>query len=54
MRRAFVACEGNAKLVAVNLQSLHTIFTGDVGKTPDVIAIDPALHRVYVAAESGR
>jgi YVTN family beta-propeller protein len=53
MRRAFVACEGNAKLVAVDLQSMRTIYTGDVGKTPDVIAVDPTVHRVYVAAESG-
>ena len=53
MRRAFVACEGNAKLIAVDLQSMRIIFTGDVGDTPDVITIDPRLHRVYVAAESG-
>jgi YVTN family beta-propeller protein len=49
----FVACEGNAKLVAIDSQSMQVIFTGNVGKTPDVLALDPALHRLYVAAESG-
>jgi DNA-binding beta-propeller fold protein YncE len=29
------------------------VFTGDIGKNPDVLAIDPGQHRVYVAAESG-
>jgi YVTN family beta-propeller protein len=51
--RVFVACEGNAKLVALDLQSMQVVFSGDVGKTPDVLAIDPALHRIYIAAESG-
>jgi DNA-binding beta-propeller fold protein YncE len=32
---------------------MQVVFAGAVGKTPDVIALDPALHRVYVAAESG-
>jgi YVTN family beta-propeller protein len=53
LRRAFVACEGNAKLVALDLQTMQVVFTGDVGKNPDVLDIDPVLHRVYVAAESG-
>ncbi len=52
-RRAFVACEGNAKLLALDLQSMQVVFTGDVGKTPDVLDLDRALQRVYVAAESG-
>jgi YVTN family beta-propeller protein len=52
-RRAFVACEGNAKLLAVDLQSQQVVFSSDVGKDPDVLALDPAQHRLYVAAESG-
>jgi YVTN family beta-propeller protein len=52
-RRAFVACEGNAKLLALDLQSMQVVFTGDVGKTPDVLDVDRSLQRVYVAAESG-
>ena len=53
VNRVFVACEGNAKLVALDLQSMQVVFTGDVGKTPDVLARDQALHRLYVAAETG-
>jgi YVTN family beta-propeller protein len=53
VRRIFVACEGNAKLVALDSQSMQVVFTGDVGKTPDVLAMDLALRRLYVAAESG-
>jgi DNA-binding beta-propeller fold protein YncE len=52
-RRAFVACEGNAKFLALDLQSMQVVFTGDVGKTPDVLDLDRTLQRVYVAAESG-
>ena len=52
-RRAFVACQKNAKLVALDLQTTQVVFTGDIGKDPDVLALDPGLHRVYVAAESG-
>jgi YVTN family beta-propeller protein len=52
-RRAFVACEGNAKLVALDLQTMQVVFSGDVGKNPDVLALDPVQHRLYVAAESG-
>jgi len=52
-RRVFVACEGNAKLVAFNLDSKQASVVADVGATPDVLALDPGLHRLYVAAESG-
>lgn len=52
-QRVFVACEGNAKLVALDMQSMQVVFTGDVGKTPDVLALDPGQQRLYVAAESG-
>ena len=52
-RRAFVACEDNAKVVALDLETGQVAFTGDVGRGPDVLALDPDLHRVYVAAESG-
>ena len=52
-RLAFVACQKNAKLVALDLQSLQVVFTGDLGKDPDVLAFDPTQHRLYVAAEQG-
>ncbi len=51
--RAFVACEGNAKLLALDVHSMQVVFIGDVGKTPDVLDLDRALQRVYVASESG-
>jgi DNA-binding beta-propeller fold protein YncE len=52
-RRVFVACENNAKLVTFDLDSKQASVVADVGDTPDVLALDPGLHRLYVAAESG-
>jgi len=49
---AFVACEGNDRLVRVDLDSGETS-TGRTGEGPDVMAIDPELGWLYVAAESG-
>jgi DNA-binding beta-propeller fold protein YncE len=52
-RLAFVACDGNARLLTLDLRTLK--FTGafPVGDSPDVLAYDSALRRLYVAAESG-
>ncbi|PBC39594.1 hypothetical protein CJ179_36965 [Rhodococcus sp. ACS1] len=52
-RLAFVACEGNATLVTVDLASWQAPATDPVGRDPDVLAYDPGTHRLYVAAESG-
>jgi DNA-binding beta-propeller fold protein YncE len=52
-RLAFVACEGNAKLVTVDLRRQRATAITDVGDGPDVLAFDPGLRRLYVAAESG-
>jgi len=52
-RMAFVACEGNAKLLVVDLDSGQTTARIDVGDGPDVLAYDTGLHRLYVASESG-
>jgi DNA-binding beta-propeller fold protein YncE len=51
--RAFIACEDNAKLVVFSLQTMQVVSTHPVGDGPDVLAFDPALHRLYVASESG-
>lgn len=51
--RVFVACQQNARVVALDLHSMQVVFTGEVGKDPDVLATDAGLHRVYVAAENG-
>ncbi|MCU1292996.1 MAG: hypothetical protein JWP08_1846 [Bryobacterales bacterium] len=52
-RLAFIACEGNASLLVVDLRSMKVIQTLKVPDGPDVLAWDPGLHRLYVAAESG-
>lgn len=50
---AFIACEGNAKLLVLDLQTHQSAGTFDTGDTPDVLAFDTGLHRLYVASESG-
>jgi YVTN family beta-propeller protein len=52
-RRAFIACEDNHKLLVLDLTSRQITDSFDVGDDPDVLAYDPGLGYVYVAAESG-
>ena len=52
-RRAFVGCEKNNRLAIVDLRNHRLLALRKVGKTPDVLAIDPGLGRLYVAAEDG-
>ncbi len=52
-QRAFAACQGNDKLVVLDMTTWQVISTQDVGRSPDVLASDPVLHLVYVAAENG-
>jgi DNA-binding beta-propeller fold protein YncE len=52
-RIAFVACDGNAKLLTLDLRTMKFTGTFDVGSSPDVLAFDPSLRRLYVSAESG-
>lgn len=51
--RAFVACEGNARLVAVDLATGRAWPPLEVGDGPDVLALDAGRRRLYIAAESG-
>jgi DNA-binding beta-propeller fold protein YncE len=51
--RAFIACEGNARLLGVDLDTGRVAATLEVGTGPDVLSLDPGLHRLYVASESG-
>ena len=53
LHRVFVACEGNAKLIVFDLTTRAVTTVLGVGDGPDVLALDPALHRLYVASESG-
>lgn len=50
---AFVACEGNDKLLVVDLGTRKVLQTFDVGSGPDVLAEDEDRGLVYVATESG-
>jgi DNA-binding beta-propeller fold protein YncE len=52
-RLAFVACDGNSRLLVLDLRTLAVRDTQTVGPLPDVLAFDPQLRRLYVAAESG-
>jgi DNA-binding beta-propeller fold protein YncE len=52
-RLAFVACDGNAKLLTLDLRTWKIAASDDVGDDPDVLAFDASLRRLYVAAESG-
>src|SRR6185369_880778 len=50
---AFVACESNDVLARVELGGAHAVATAPTGAGPDVLALDPGLGWLYVAAESG-
>ncbi|NUP46343.1 MAG: hypothetical protein HOW97_03365 [Catenulispora sp.] len=52
-RLAFVACDGNARLLTVDLDAWKVTANQPVGVDPDVLAYDPAAARLYVACESG-
>jgi DNA-binding beta-propeller fold protein YncE len=52
-RLAFVACDQNATLLTLDLRTMKIIGSASVGSSPDVLAFDPSLHRLYVSAESG-
>jgi YVTN family beta-propeller protein len=49
----FVACEGNATLLTIDLRTGQLVDSRGVGDTPDVLAYDYGLGRLYVASESG-
>lgn len=52
-RSAFVACENNSQLIVINLNTMREVQSVSVGDTPDVLAFDAGLRRLYVASESG-
>jgi DNA-binding beta-propeller fold protein YncE len=52
-RIAFVACDGNAKLLTLNLRTMSFTGTFNVARSPDVLAFDASKRRLYVSAESG-
>ncbi|SDP37099.1 40-residue YVTN family beta-propeller repeat-containing protein [Arthrobacter sp. ok909] len=50
---AFIACEGSAKLLVLDLHTRQVTARFDTGDSPDVLAFDQGLHRLYIASESG-
>ena len=52
-RLAFVACDGNAKLLTLDLRRDEGDRERERRRQPDVLAFDSSLRRLYVAAESG-
>lgn len=52
-RVAFVACDANDRLLTVDLRHMTVTGSASVGGSPDVLAFDSSLRRLYVAAESG-
>jgi DNA-binding beta-propeller fold protein YncE len=52
-RLAFVTCEGDAKLLVIDLRTMQTAATLRTAEDPDVLALDTALGRLYVGCESG-
>jgi DNA-binding beta-propeller fold protein YncE len=52
-RLAYIACQGNAKLLVFSLKA-HTVLSAQpIGPNPDVLAADFTFHRLYVAGEAG-
>ncbi|MFX1677379.1 YncE family protein [Paraburkholderia sp. A2WS-5] len=52
-RLALIACEGNNRLLVLDMRTEKIIEAFDVGGDPDVLAFDSALRTVYVAGEAG-
>ncbi len=52
-RKAYIACENNAKLAVFDLALRRQTQTLDIGNDPDVLAYDERQAKLYVAAESG-
>jgi DNA-binding beta-propeller fold protein YncE len=52
-RLAFVACDGNARLLTLDLRRMRVTGRATVGGGPDVLAFDAPLRRLYVASEIG-
>ncbi len=52
-RRAYIACEDDARLVVFDFATMTQTQTLPLGSGPDVLARDPDLARLYVASESG-
>lgn len=52
-RRLFAVCSVNALMVVFNLDTHQVVASLPVGGGPDSVALDPSLHRIYVAGKAG-
>jgi DNA-binding beta-propeller fold protein YncE len=52
-RAAYVACQHNVRVVRLDLRSGNVKDSAGAGIGVDVLAVDPGLHRLYAASESG-
>jgi DNA-binding beta-propeller fold protein YncE len=52
-RTAFIACEGNDRLIVIDLRTGAALAQFAVAKDPDVLAFDAQRQKLYVAGESG-
>jgi YVTN family beta-propeller protein len=52
-RRLFIGCNANAVLAVFDLNEHRVVATVPIGKSPDSVAFDPALHRIYTTGKSG-
>ncbi|MCA8046474.1 YncE family protein [Burkholderia arboris] len=52
-RLAFIGCEGNDRLLVLDMQSKQVRQSFDVGADPDVLAFDSVTNMLYVASEAG-
>jgi DNA-binding beta-propeller fold protein YncE len=52
-RAAYVGCQHNVRLIRLDLRTGNVAGSGGTGIGVDVLALDPGLHRLYVASESG-
>jgi YVTN family beta-propeller protein len=49
----YIACDENDRLLTVDLLSGKVLASDAIAHDPDVLAADPVLQRLYIAAESG-
>jgi YVTN family beta-propeller protein len=52
-RLAFIGCQGNGKLAAMDMNTMQVTALQNAGRTPDVLLFDSQLRMIYVAAEDG-
>lgn len=52
-RRLFIGCGANAVLAVFDLDQHRVVATVPIGKSPDTVAFDPTLSRIYTTGKSG-